>query len=1506
MNDYTNLLKSFLVIVSMALCAAGHAQELCANGIDDDGDGLIDIQDVADCGCSAASTILLQSSFETNSCCPTGRNYSTLIDCLGEGWLTPTGSADYFHTCGFMGDSFSPAVPLPMPSGNGVMGIATFTEFLGSPFPFYESLANCLNSPMTSGETHGISFYLGFGTPAQQLYISTLNTTLALYGKTSCTDLWMGDDDCMTNYGWELITEIPVSAGSEGTWVFVDHTFVPSSDYAAIGIAMTCGDYPVNQYHFIDEVIITGPDQGSGPGDPLALGVSGDCIEGVTIAVLNGDPNADYQWYLDGVAISGATSNPLLVTDAAADGVYQALVTTAGGCQISDLLPVEINENALVVNGLVTDINCSSEEIGSINLSVNSNNLPLTFDWDSGDTSGFIGGLAPGEYHVTVTDANGCLGTNSFSILASPPLEISPSFAEITCSNAATDITIGVLGGSPPFDFLWSNGSTNASLTSVGAGLYEVTVSDANGCSDQTSVEITGVNNPIFIDITAPAMLSCFATSVVLDGSSSTPSDGVTYSWTTPNGMLIGTTDEAIATAGAPGDYTLLVTDLASNCSVMETVTVMANTAPPVAEAGSSIPFGCGDTQLQLNGSGSSVADVAYHWSTTDGTIISGAATLAPIIGTAGTYTLEVTHLGNGCSATDEVIVLEDDVLPIVQVTVNDTLDCATNTMALNASGSSSGAGFTLAWSTNGGHFMDGTDGFFPTVDQPGTYTLDIVNTASGCVNSASVTVLQDTIAPVAVILPPVALNCLVTSQVLDGANSSQGGNIQYQWTTVNGQITSGQNTASAGIDAPGDYQLLVENTGNGCTATTAVTVTENVAIPGFSIPPVGELNCLHESRVITANLDTPIPNPIFQWGTLDGVILGSNTTAQIVASNAGTYTVTVQNPANFCSSTGSVQLTSNSVLPIAEAGMDQVINCMTGTQTLGGDSSAGNTITHHWTSPDAALLVVDSLATLVVNTAGTYILEVQDTSNGCSATDTVQVIEDFQAPTAVIAPPLQLTCTENVVLLDGSASTGTADLSYSWSSTTGSLMGNTAADRANATQAGVYQLVVTNAVNGCSDTTSTVVMQDDNFPSASIAMPLVLTCGRQSVVLSGTASSNSGNTTFTWATMDGNIVQGANTLQPVVDEPGTYTLTVEDLGNNCQTQAVVEVLLDDTPPVAEAGDDFQMDCMEPNHLDGSQSSQGSHITYRWTAQSGAVLLGENTLQPTISAPDTYQLVVTNIHNGCTATDVVVVAQNVPVATLNVIQPPCYGDDGEIAFNSVQGGTPPYTYSINAGAAFQAQPLFGHLAEGVYEVLVEDSNGCTFVETVAIIQPDSLYVFFTEQRVGIDYGDSVQLIARTNLPEASFTQMNWDDAATLSCADCLTPYARPTETTMYHIQVVSENGCEADAWINVLVNRQFPVYFPNAFSPNNDGVNDIFYPIAELGSVTKIHQFHIFDRWGTAVYSGNDFAANDPRHGWDGTKAGEKMNPAVFVYFAEIEFADGRIDIFKGDVMLIR
>lgn len=120
------------------------------------------------------------------------------------------------------------------------------------------------------------------------------------------------------------------------------------------------------------------------------------------------------------------------------------------------------------------------------------------------------------------------------------------------------------------------------------------------------------------------------------------------------------------------------------------------------------------------------------------------------------------------------------------------------------------------------------------------------------------------------------------------------------------------------------------------------------------------------------------------------------------------------------------------------------------------------------------------------------------------------------------------------------------------------------------------------------------------------------------------------------------------------------------------------------------------------------------------------------------------------------------------------------------------------------------------------------------------------------------------------------------------------------------IEVIGENGCSDADDLTVFVDRRKQVYVPNAFSPNADGKNDRFRIFVKPGSVRSVHDFLVFDRWGESVYEYHDFDPDEPAYGWDGTHRGDKMNPAVFVWFAIIEFVDGKTELFEGDVILVR
>lgn len=114
------------------------------------------------------------------------------------------------------------------------------------------------------------------------------------------------------------------------------------------------------------------------------------------------------------------------------------------------------------------------------------------------------------------------------------------------------------------------------------------------------------------------------------------------------------------------------------------------------------------------------------------------------------------------------------------------------------------------------------------------------------------------------------------------------------------------------------------------------------------------------------------------------------------------------------------------------------------------------------------------------------------------------------------------------------------------------------------------------------------------------------------------------------------------------------------------------------------------------------------------------------------------------------------------------------------------------------------------------------------------------------------------------------------------------------------------NGCSDSDNLNLIVRKFRPVYIPNAFSPNDDGVNDVLFIQAPDGLVRNIKSFVIFNRWGESVFEAFNFQPNTVSYGWNGRFRGQAMNAGVYAYYAEVEFTDGEIVLLKGDVILVK
>lgn len=244
----------------------------------------------------------------------------------------------------------------------------------------------------------------------------------------------------------------------------------------------------------------------------------------------------------------------------------------------------------------------------------------------------------------------------------------------------------------------------------------------------------------------------------------------------------------------------------------------------------------------------------------------------------------------------------------------------------------------------------------------------------------------------------------------------------------------------------------------------------------------------------------------------------------------------------------------------------------------------------------------------------------------------------------------------------------------------------------------------------------------------------------------------------------------------------------------------------------------------------------------------------------------------------------------------------CFGEtDATLYLESITGIAPPFEFSFNGGE-WQPNVNEYNLSAGIYPVVVRDTNGCK-LDTAIYIEPKEQVLVELGPDIYLDYGDSVQLQALTNLVD-SFT-FAWGQPKSLSCTDCLTPWVKPTITTTYSIEIMDKDGCRAEDLVRVILQKSSKVYIPNSFSPNLDHLND-FFTIYTDKTVAKIKSLLIFDRWGEKMFERYDFQPNNEPLGWDGKLDGRPLDPAVFVYWTEVEYFDGRTELFMGDVTLMQ
>lgn len=383
-------------------------------------------------------------------------------------------------------------------------------------------------------------------------------------------------------------------------------------------------------------------------------------------------------------------------------------------------------------------------------------------------------------------------------------------------------------------------------------------------------------------------------------------------------------------------------------------------------------------------------------------------------------------------------------------------------------------------------------------------------------------------------------------------------------------------------------------------------------------------------------------------------------------------------------------------------------------------------------------------------------------------------------------------------------------------------------------------------------------------------------------------------------ASPSGTFDPGTSALDIARLPVGTYTFNYA-IGANTScgiSENEIQVTID-APPSVALGEDRSLNCDESELVLGAGLSPNPNYTYSWTDQSGTDL--GSSPQLSVAQAGTYRLLIVDNTANCQAEDEIVITDllnNTINATVSAFDARCYDtNDGGVLIEDVSGGTAPYLYALNDNP-FSSNPQFGNLTPGNYQVAVMDAAGCTETYEVAIGTPTEMQVMILTDESVVNLGDSITLEAVINTP---VTEIDW--APDPGCDNCPVITISPVRSTTYFVAVKDANGCTAKAQLPIQVKRNIDLYVPNAFSPNEDGVNDRFF--IHAGAGIHIRRLQVVDRWGTVIFQKNDFEPNDPSAGWDGYFRGTRIPSSMLVYSLELELPNGEAYIESGELAVI-
>jgi hypothetical protein len=475
-------------------------------------------------------------------------------------------------------------------------------------------------------------------------------------------------------------------------------------------------------------------------------------------------------------------------------------VCNTGSCSPQELIPAKVAYKAATcvhyqnitppytpMNASLTGTNllCAGENSGSIDLEISGGTTPYQFSWSNGAATEDLSNLSAGTYSVNITDASGESLAAEAVISEPAALALTAEITHLSC-NTSANIQPQLSGGTAPYSYNWSNGSTDATLETTSAGSYSLTLTDANGCSLNKNFVIE--DHTLQLSITGSSNCESSELQAGITGGSAPFS----YQWST--GETTATID---FTEG--GTYSVTVTD-ANGCSSTQSTTVSSPSPAISLEVAATQPLCNGDTNgsIDLTVTGGT-APYTYTWSN------GGTSEDVENLG-AGNYSVTVTD-SNGCTASASVAINAPRSIYIRSLQTTN-INCQGEGGSVSVEALFGIAPYSYQWS-NGDTTATANE------LSAGSHTV-VVTDANGCTSQRSFSISEET-------GPQASISSAGCGNTFELTANVSGGSAPYTYQWNNGEVTP---SISAG---PGDYSLTVTDA-NGCSHTAAYSLQESTS----------------------------------------------------------------------------------------------------------------------------------------------------------------------------------------------------------------------------------------------------------------------------------------------------------------------------------------------------------------------------------------------------------------------------------------------------------------------------------------------------------------------------------------------------------------------------------------------------------------------------------------------------------------------------------------------------